>query len=384
MPELLDIAGQDPAIALLERQLTAGRLHHALLFAGPDGVGKQTAAEALGRAVLCHQPARTSNASRLSDLPDDAELLQACGSCDDCRMLASGSHPDFQVVRKELAAYHPDAQVRSRTMQELGIDVLREFLIGPAGRSASRGRGKVYVVCEAHLMSTAAQNALLKTLEEPPSGVTLILLTTKPDRLLPTTLSRCCRVNFHFLPLPFVAEKLSAAGIEPTEAGFWARFTHGSIGRSVGLSGRGMYALKQEMVEGLGDLPAASVTDYGKQLAEAMDKLAESEVRQSKKTEGPTLSKNLASRTAAGDMLQLLASVFRDAIVVAGGADLPLVHADQRDVVLALSQRFDFIQLAEIIEQLSEYERLLWRNVNPKTVWDNVAITCSSAAPLKL
>lgn len=83
-------------------------------------------------------------------------------------------------------------------------------------------------------------------------------------------------------------------------------------------------------------------------------------------------------------VLELIASAFRDAITLATGAERAMVHADQRPAAAVLAGRFAPTQLAEIVEQLSEYERLLWRNVNPKTVWDNVAITCASAAPLRL
>ena len=99
-------------------------------------------------------------------------------------MMAAGSHPDFQMVYKELAQYHDELSVRLRVMQDLGIDVIRSFLIYPAYRAGNRGRGKVFVVLEAELMSFPAQNALLKTLEEPPAGVRIILITSRPDSIV--------------------------------------------------------------------------------------------------------------------------------------------------------------------------------------------------------
>ncbi|MFP4054437.1 MAG: ATP-binding protein, partial [Phycisphaerae bacterium] len=380
--ELSDIVGQEPAMALLQRQLSGGRPHHALLFAGPRGVGRQTTAVALARTLLCEKPGEAGADALFAAESAGEGIVQACGKCRDCRMIDSGAHPDFQVVAKELAAFHPDPQVRSRTMQELGIAVIKHFLIMPAGRSANRGRGKVFIVREAELMSNAAQDALLKTLEEPPPGVTIILLTSKPDRLLPTTLSRCCRVNFRFLPRRFVTEQLAGRGMDTAEADFWAGFTAGSLGRAIALSEAGMYATKQEIVRRLVD-PAAD--GLGEFLTKVMDDLAEQSVKDSKKdAESPTLGKNLASRQGAGDMLELIASLYRDALSRCVGSETPIVNSDQPDAVDSVARRFRPEQLADIIEQLSEYERLLWRNVSAKTLWENLAITASSAAPLRL
>jgi hypothetical protein len=103
-----------------------------------------------------------------------------------------------------------------------------------------------------------------------------------------------------------------------------------------------------------------------------------------KEADGAALAKTLAVRRAAGDILELIAGAFADALTLASGADRPLVHPDQQDVTEALAGRFGLAPLAEIVEQLSRLEQLLWRNVSPKIVWDNVAITCASAAPLRV
>jgi DNA polymerase III gamma/tau subunit len=113
-----------------------------------------------------------------------------------------------------------------------------------------------------------------------------------------------------------------------------------------------------------------------------MEKLADQEVAAVQQAEGAALSKTLASRKATAAMLQLIAGAVHDALALKSGAAMPVVHADQPDAIQALARRFEPAQLAQIIEQLSEYEELLWRNVNPKIVWDNVVITCASAAPL--
>jgi DNA polymerase-3 subunit delta' len=299
-------------------------------------------------------------------------------------MVEAGSHPDLHLVYKELAQYHEKREVRDSVMQELGIPVIRQFLIAPAWRSSSRGRGKVFIVLEAELLSTAAQNALLKTLEEPPPKTTIILICQRQEELLPTTRSRCSIVRFHLLPQNFVEKRLVASDTPEVEARFWAAFTGGSIGQALELHARGLYEVKTDIVKRLAELASSAGAMPGELLARIMEKLADQEVSAVSKAEGGTLSKNLASRKAAGVMLQLIGSAFHDALVLKTAAALPLIHVDQRAEVEALAARFDADTLARIIEQLSEFEELLWRNLNPKIVWDNVAITCGSGAPLNV
>jgi DNA polymerase-3 subunit delta' len=384
MTELLDIVGQDAAVGLLERALTGNREPHAYLFAGPAGVGRRTTGLALGRALLCEDIQTQPNAGHFKDLDADQPVRQACGACTSCRMIDAGTHPDFQMVYKELARYHDDSSVRSRKMQELGIPVIKSFLIDPANRGSARGRGKVFVVLESELMSPAAQNALLKTLEEPPPDVRIILICRWPDRMLPTTLSRCWMVRFGPLPLGFVRDKLIAAGVDASEAGFWAEFTEGSVGRALKLAGQDMYAIKRDVLDRLSALTAEGGAKLADHLAKLTDKLAVGAVADAKAADGSELAKTLASRQSAGMVLELIGSAYRDALTISTGTDRPLVHADQPEVPAALAGRFQAWELSDIIEQLAEYEQLLWRNVNPKTVWDNVGITCVSAAPLRL
>ena len=371
MPDLSDIIGQDAAVEQLRRAMASERMPHAMLFAGPDGVGRRTTALALAKTLLCE---------------GDAPNGDCCNTCESCRLLETGAHPDFLLVYKELAKYHDNPAVRGRVMQGLGIDVIRSFLIAPAGRSPSRGRGKVFVVLEADLLSPDAQNSLLKTLEEPPAGVTILLISERPAQLLPTTRSRCATVRFGPLPHAFVVERLTGEGVDSTEAQFWATFTDGSVGRAAELASHGLYEIKRELVARIGHLSPigdAELAEHVKKVAEA---LATQAVKEAKKADGSDLSVLLAGRRATGTLLQILGSAFRDALHLACGAPdgKRLIHADQTDAIGAIAKRMDTLQLTEVIEQLSEYERLLWRNVSAKTVWDNVIITCASAAPLRV
>ncbi len=384
MPEFLEIIGQEKAIARLQRSMAGQRMPHSFLFTGPAGVGRRTTAIALGKTLLCEKPLSQANAGKFPDLEDNFQLKQSCGACNSCKMIEAGTHPDFQLVYKELARYHDDASVRSRVMQELGIPVIRSFLISPSTQSSSQGRGKVFVVLESELLSIPAQNAMLKTLEEPPDGVTIILICTRSEELLPTTRSRCSTISFALLLADFVKGKLVKSGIEAAEADFWAHFTGGSVGRALKLAQQGMYEIKQDVIDRIASPDAQSSENLGDHLAKLADKLATAAVAAAKKLDGADLSKALASRRSTGIMLELIASAFSDAVTIATQTDRPLINSDQSHAVNCLARRFSPTELARVIEQLSSYEKLLWRNVNPKVVWDNVVITCCSAAPLEL
>jgi DNA polymerase-3 subunit delta' len=367
---LTEIVGQASAVSRLQRMLAGGRMPHALLFFGPRGVGRRTTAEALARTLLCAKPDKTP------------EGLRACGACESCRLAAGGSHPDLHPVYKELARYHDDPAVRNRVMQDLGIAVIRSFLIAPAMQGATLGRGKVFLVREADRMSIPAQNALLKTLEEPPAGVTIILLARQAEQMLPTTRSRCASVRFGPLPAEFVRERLQAAAVAAEEAEFWSRFTEGSIGRALELHGLGLYEVQRDLTGRLAALATGGEDGLGEHLADLQEKLSGEFVRRAREADGGELSRTLAGRQAAAALLELVASVYRDAMAVACGAETPPIHADDPRAIETVAERFPADQLAEILEQLTRFEGLLWRNVNAKLLWDNLAITCESAAPL--
>jgi DNA polymerase-3 subunit delta' len=374
MPDLLDIVGQDEALARLQRAVAGRRRPHAYLLAGPEGVGRRTTAREFARLLLCEAPVTRPNAGRLGDLPDDFPLRLACGECGSCRTLSAGTNTGYHLIEKELTRYHDDQKVRDQKMQDLSVHVLRQFLIEPAHRSAA-GRGRVFVVRQAELMNHVAQNALLKTLEEPPAGVTILLLTTSPGELLATTRSRCQLVRFGPLPRAFVAERLVEAGVAAGEADFWAALTGGSIGRSLRLAESGLYELKQEVVSALA--AAAPVDKLSPLLVKAMEAQAKPLT-----TGKDAVAASLANRQAGGRILSLIAALYRDALTVRAGADRPLIHADQTAEVRRIADRFNLDRLADILDHLARCERLIWRNVGAKLLWDNVAVSCTTAAPM--
>src|SRR5579862_9780989 len=164
--KLKDIFGQDAAIEWLTQTYLADRLPHAMIFSGPVGVGKATTAAALGKLFLCEKPKKD----------------EPCGVCESCRIFDGGNHPDFHIITRELIRYY-DKTGTSKAI-DLSIKVIRPELIEKAGRKPVMGRGKVFVIEQAELMNAAAQNAMLKTLEEPMGRALIILLTDQPNSLL--------------------------------------------------------------------------------------------------------------------------------------------------------------------------------------------------------
>ena len=177
-------------------------------------------------------------------------------------------------------------------------------------------------------------------------------------------------------------QRIEAEGVGGEEAEFWAAFTDGSVGRALRLAEQGMYEIKRDLVARVSGLTAGGDGKLPEHLTKVAEKLAAAAISAVRKDSGIELAASLASRRATGIMLELIAGVYRDALTLATGADRPIANADQREDVERIAGRFDPLELAEILEALHRCEQLLWRNVNQKIVWDNVVITCTSAAPL--
>lgn len=193
------ILGQTRAVEILQSALASNRLHHAYIFHGPVGVGKFTTAMAFARVLLCPHAE-----------PDLTGRIIACSVCDSCRLVDSptGEHPDLHVVTKELARFNDDAQIRTRKLMTIPVAVLRDELIAKVYIASKLRHRKVFIVDEAELLDAVGQNVLLKTLEEPPEGTFLILVTSSEDRLLITVRSRCQRVAFVSLPDEVIASRV--------------------------------------------------------------------------------------------------------------------------------------------------------------------------------
>jgi DNA polymerase-3 subunit delta' len=221
---LATLRAQPSALQTLRRALASGRVHHAYLFDGPDGVGKELAAFGLVQALVCERRADGSS--------------EACGACGSCtralpRAGATGSaalpvHPDVVVLERGL--YEPAAIGRSSPeTQDISIHQVRTLVLARTAFPPHEGRAKAFIVRRAEEMNAAAANALLKTLEEPGARTHFILLSSAPDMLLPTIRSRTQRVRFAALPDSVIAALLRERGTPADAADAAAPLAGGSM-----------------------------------------------------------------------------------------------------------------------------------------------------------
>jgi len=299
MLKLSDIFGQDEAIAWLRRAVEADRLPHGLIFAGPTGVGKATTARALGAAFLCEQP----------------KGADACGKCESCRVLEADNHPDFHTIVKEHIRYH-DKGGKSKGIT-LSIQVVRPELIEPASRKAVMGRGKVFVIEQADLMNDDAQNAMLKTLEEPAGRTLIVLLTDQPDALLSTVRSRCQFVQFAPLDEAVVRRELEKRKIDKKTAADAAALSGGSLGLALRWIEDGVVDAARELTVQIDDLLHGNPPDNLPQWLDAAAKAyAEKQLERDELS-----SKDQATREGLTLYLHIAATRFRKRLAETSDSD---------------------------------------------------------------
>ncbi len=255
-----ELIAQDRALSPLRSALRRGALHHAYLFGGPGGVGKGRAARLLAQAANCE-----GGVAGPGGLRDDA-----CGACGPCRKIAKGVHPDVLVLAEErvmakAGAWEPKGG-RSPS-KDIVVDQVRDLVDRRLSLKRFEGRHRFVVIDPADAMNAQAQNALLKTLEEPPEGTTLVLVAASPDVLLPTIRSRCLRVPFAPIPSAVVAERLEAEGHAPEKARLAAALSGGSLGRALAVDDAALEA-RAAAVRGAASLDPG---DAGAWLAYARD-----------------------------------------------------------------------------------------------------------------
>jgi DNA polymerase-3 subunit delta' len=317
--KLGDVRGHDAAVARLRRVAREGRVAGSYLVVGPPGVGKRTLADAFTARLLCAAP-----------VDDDA-----CGTCAQCTRVASGAHPDVRVVTR-------DAERRDIRIEQ-ARDLCRWLTLRPL--MASR---KVAIVDGAEHLNEHGQNALLKTLEEPPGAAVLVLVATTAALLLPTVRSRCQRVRLDPLAPEAVVPLLVARGVPADRAAALASEADGSPGRALALAGEDHARLRTLVLDVCAGLAERAAAD----LSQAAQEMGRGDVE-------------------AG--LAVAAAWYRDVVGVAVGASRRLRHPDAAGAVARAAARLApaarLRQLAIVCATIDAVARNANRQLALETMW---------------
>ena len=347
-----EVLGQPRAVALLDSAIGSGRLHHAWVFHGPEGVGKFTTALAFAAVVL-------DPGSR----PDLAGRVRADPESRVQTLLRAGSHPDLHIVRKELAAFSEDSEIRGRKQTTIPIDIVRTTLVEPASRTRVLAgdslAGKVFIVDEAHLLKPESQDTMLRVLEEPPQGTLLILVTPSEEHLLSTIRSRCQRVPFGPLDDASMQAWMRRTGFDfgGIDAAWAMGFAGGSPGVLRAIVESGLGAWHAEVQPALDRLQAGEpVIELGGLLAKLVDEAAAAAVAGDARA-----SKEVANRVAAKRMFRLLGESFRG----------------QMRRAAAVGRLDEAERAAGCIAMVEDAERHLESNVALAMVFENLAAQCA-------
>jgi DNA polymerase-3 subunit delta' len=327
-----DVIGHGRLLQLMSRGVARDTLPPSLLLSGPAGVGKRTTALATAAALNCLQPRTT-----------DALERDACGECAACKRIARGVHPDVIVIEPG------DTGV-------IKIEPIRD-VIEKAGYRPFEGRRRVVIVDEADALHEGAQNALLKTLEEPPSASTFILVSSMADSLLATVRSRCPRLRFSALSAADVAAALIRDhDYDEADARAAAADADGSIAR----------ALDAQSVD---RLEARAVAQrLLEQTARQSDPAAR--VRAAQELTGGK-STPAAERENLAVLLRALASLLRDLGLLSGRADSSLIaNTDLQSALSRLTSAYDSNRSSRAFAAVDQALAALERNASPKIVAD--------------
>jgi DNA polymerase III subunit delta' len=315
------IIGHGWAVALLRSRLAAGRISHAYLFSGPPQVGKTLLARTLAQALNCPE----------TDPP--------CGRCSSCRRIAEGSHPDVRIVTGEGAG------------DKILIDQVRA-LQREAALFPYEGRKRVFILRRMDLASTEAANSLLKTLEEPPVHVVLILTAVDADALPPTVLSRCQRLDLRPLGRGRVEVALREMGIAGDQARLLAGLSAGRIGWAIEANKDGalLSRRQRELDQMVRLLPAGRIERLN--AAQSLGRDAR----------------------ASRETLELWAAWWRDLLLLSGRGDGPVVNVDRLPELRSLARPQRLGQVWASLRALQDAASQIEDNVSPRLALEGLLL----------
>lgn len=336
------IIGHRRILDLLSRSIVGVSLPPSVIFSGPEGVGKRLVALAVAQALNCTGTSQGSGAA------DGKRPIDACGECPACKRIARDVHPDVLMVGPGETGSIKIEQVRD--------------LIDRAMYRPFEGRRRVTIVDDADRLVAGAQNALLKTLEEPPPSSVFILITSRPDALLPTVTSRCSHIRFGRLSSTDVATVLERDHKYVTrEALAVAAASDGSVGQA-------LHAEGEEHSNARGDAEALLRSARGRSDARTRVERAKDLV---KGAGGPSAT----DREYLALRLQMLSSLARDLGLLASGAGAELLaNVDRCEELKVLATSFDSHRALELFAAVDRAQSALDRNVSPKVVADWLAL----------
>lgn len=237
MNDFKDIIGHEEIVTHLQTAIETGKVSHAYLFAGDNGAGKKMTAKAFAKALLCENGG-----------------INACGKCKSCIQTDSGNNPDLKIVTGEKIIL---------SKEEIRSQVVEDAQIKPYAANK-----KVYIIPNAHLLRIDAQNVLLKTIEEPPEYVVIILVADNIDAIIPTILSRCVKIKFKAIRDDIIKKYLMEnCGLPDYAAKISAEFSGGSIGRAIRYaSTQDFSAMKDKVIHIMRELDNMDLFDIMEQV----------------------------------------------------------------------------------------------------------------------
>ena len=368
---LKEIFCQDKAISILQRAYAAGKVPHAYIFTGPEGVGKFKTVRQFAKLLLCGNPV----------VEDD--FADSCGVCQSCRAFEADSHPDFNNVYKELREFTKDGKGKPPPV-DLPIDVIREFLVEKVSTRPTLSQRKVFVISEAERLNDSSQNCLLKVLEEPPAYCSIILLCTGLDKLLPTTKSRSQIVRFGPIAEEQIIEKLQQMDIEEKQARYFARLAQGSLGTAqnwakLELAEADLYETKKELINSLANYEIADALSLAQRFLEKSKEIAGVWTSLDKAT-----SKTDINRRAAKTLVQIIISAIYDAMNLNVTPTKEAINFDQESQIKKLAGRFDAELSAEKISDCYKVLHWIESSVNEKLIFEHLLLNLAESDRIRV